>query len=54
MERPAPLQQLFLSMATNADAAERFANKQAWYDADRGSMTLAEIVALAETTAERK
>jgi thioredoxin family protein len=54
VERPAALQQLFLSMATNADAAERFANKQAWYDADGGGMTLAEIVALAETTAERK
>ena len=54
VERPAALQQLFLSIAADPDAAKRFANRQAWYDADRGSMTLTEIVALAETTVERK
>ena len=51
IERPAPLQQLFLTMRANPRAAERFADRQAWYDADRGRTTLAEIVALAETIA---
>jgi hypothetical protein len=54
VERPAPLQRLFASMATDPDAAKRFANRQAWYDSDRGSTIVAEVVALAELTAARK
>jgi hypothetical protein len=51
VERPAPLQHLFQTMATSADSARQFADRQAWYDADRGRTTLAEVVALAERTA---
>jgi hypothetical protein len=51
VERPAPLQQAFASMATDADARRRFADRQAWYDADGGRTTMAEIVALAERAA---
>jgi hypothetical protein len=50
IERPEPLQKLFLSLS-NPASARRFARRQAWYDADRGRTTLAEFVALAERTA---
>jgi hypothetical protein len=48
VERPAPLQSLFLSIAIDPEAARRFADRQAWYAADRGRTTLEEVVALAE------
>jgi len=50
VERPAPLQDLFFSMATNADSAKRFADRASWYDADRGRTTIAEVLGLAERT----
>jgi hypothetical protein len=51
VERPAVLQRLFLSIATSPAAAKEFADRQAWYDADGGRTTLAEVVALAERSA---
>jgi hypothetical protein len=51
VERPAPLQKLFLSISTDPEAARRFGERQAWYAADRGATTLDEVVALAEQTA---
>ena len=50
VERPAPLQDLFFSMATNPDSAKRFADRASWYAADRGRTTIAEVLALAEQT----
>ena len=51
VERPAPMQQLFFAMATDPESARQFAQRAAWYDADRGRTTIAEFVALAEHTA---
>jgi Thioredoxin len=51
VERPAPMQQLFFAMATDPGSARQFAQRAAWYDADRGRTTIAEFVALAEQTA---
>jgi Thioredoxin len=48
VERPAPIQELFFSMATNPENAKRFRDRAAWYDDDRGRTTIAEILALAE------
>jgi hypothetical protein len=48
VERPAVLQRLFQSMAQNPENAQRFAARQAWYDADRGRTAMAEFVARAE------
>jgi hypothetical protein len=48
VERPAELQQMFLSMSTNAENARRFSQRQTWYESDRGLSTLREIVALIE------
>jgi hypothetical protein len=50
VERPAPLQDLFFSMATNPDSARRFADRASWYDLDRGRTAIAELLALAEGT----
>jgi hypothetical protein len=50
VERPIPLQKLFQSLA-NPESTRQFAQRQAWYDADRGRTTLSEFVALAERTA---
>ena len=50
VERPAILQDLFFSMATNPESARRFADRAAWYERDRGRTTIAEVVALAERT----
>lgn len=50
VEHPAVLETWFSSMATDAAAARRFANRAAWYDDDRGRTTVAEFVALAERT----
>jgi hypothetical protein len=51
VERPAALQKMFSAMGRDAESRQRFAQRQSWYDADRGMTTLAEIVALAERTA---
>jgi hypothetical protein len=51
VERPQPLQQLFLSLAARPEEGERFAHRQAWYDADQGRTTLTEFVELAERIA---
>jgi hypothetical protein len=51
VERPAVLQSLFLSMATNPENVQRVANRQTWYDADAGVTTLTEVVLLAERSA---
>jgi hypothetical protein len=48
VERPALLQSLFQSIGTNPESARQFAQRQTWYDADRGRTTVAEIVTLAE------
>jgi len=53
VERPAPLQQMFFSMAASPEAARRFAERAEWYDHDRGRTTIAEFVALAEQTARK-
>lgn len=50
VERPAPLQDLFFSMATNPDSARRFADRASWYDADRGRTAIAEVLAIATRT----
>jgi hypothetical protein len=44
------LQRLFQSLS-NPENARQFAQRQVWYDADRGRTTLSEFVALAERTA---
>jgi Thioredoxin len=51
IERPAALQAMFRSMADDPDRAREFANRQAWYDADRGRSTLDEILTIAERIA---
>jgi len=48
VERPAELQALFFSMATDPESARKFADRASWYDADRGRTTIAELLALAE------
>jgi hypothetical protein len=53
VERPLPLQDLFLGMANDPDRARRFADRAKWYEADRGRTTIAEFVALAEQTTAR-
>jgi hypothetical protein len=50
IERPQALQELFLSLRDHPEHAERFAQRQSWYDADGGRSTLAEFVELAERT----
>jgi hypothetical protein len=50
VERPAIVQQWFLTMAASAQNAMRFADRQAWFDADAGRTTRKEIIALAEGT----
>jgi hypothetical protein len=53
VERSAVLQKLFRSIVTNPDNAQRFGQRQSWYDADHGRTTLSEFVELAEQTALR-
>jgi hypothetical protein len=50
VERPEPLQTWFLSMS-RVPQQDRVARKMSWYEWDRGDTTLAEIVALVESTA---
>jgi len=54
VERPAVVQAWFLAMATSAESAKRFEDRQSWYDSDRGRSVLAELTDLAERTALRK
>jgi hypothetical protein len=54
IEHPSFLQMLFESMATNPEAAQRFGQRQTWYDSDQGRSTVAEFVSLAERTAAGK
>jgi hypothetical protein len=51
VERPAPLQRLFHSLADPA-SARQFADRERWYVADRGRTTLTEFVQLAERTSD--
>jgi hypothetical protein len=51
VERPAPLQDLFFAMATDPESAKRFAERAAWYEADRGRTTIAEVLAVIEGSA---
>jgi hypothetical protein len=50
VERPSVLQSLFQSIGTNPENAKQFAQRQTWYEADGGRITVAEVVALAEKT----
>ncbi|MBL8202376.1 MAG: thioredoxin family protein [Chromatiales bacterium] len=52
VERPASLQWWFLGMTGQISDDERLERKLSWYDWNRGSDALAEIVVLAEQTAK--
>jgi Thioredoxin len=54
VERPAELQQLFLSMSTNPENAQRFSLRHLWYESDGGLTVLKEVLALIEQTSEKK
>lgn len=54
VERPAELQNMFLSMSTNPENAKRFSQRRAWYESDRGLSALREIVALIEETRDKE
>ena len=54
VERPAALQQLFLSMSTNPENAQRFSQRHLWYESDGGLTVLKEVLALIEQTSEKK
>ena len=49
-ERPSAMQRWFLTMATDAESAKQFANRQAWYEADQGRTTVDELIALVART----
>jgi len=54
VERPAELQQMFLSMSTNPENAKRFARRGAWYESDGGLTVLKEVLALIEQTTDKR
>ena len=54
VERPAELQNMFLSMSTNPENAKRFSQRRSWYESDRGLSALREIVALIEETRDKE
>ena len=54
VERPAELQQMFLSMSTNPENAKRFAQRGAWYESDSGLAVLKEVLALIEQTTDKR
>jgi len=54
VERPEVLQQLFRSMGSSPESARQFAQRDSWYEADRGVTVLTEIVALVEQTRATK
>lgn len=51
IERPAALQDWYLSIGVKLSQQDRYARKMSWYDWDRGDSSVNEIVALAEKTA---
>jgi hypothetical protein len=51
VERPAALQDWYLSVGAGLSQQERYARKMSWYDWDRGDSSVEEIVALAEKSA---
>ena len=53
VERPASLQWWYLDIADQISEEERLERKMSWYDWNRGSDALAEIVILAEQTAKK-
>jgi hypothetical protein len=54
IERPAELQQMFLSMSTNPENAQRFSQRHLWYEVDGGVTVLKEVLALIEQTNEKQ
>jgi hypothetical protein len=52
VERPAELQQMFLSMSTNPENAQRFSQRHIWYESDGGLTVLKEVLALIEQISE--
>jgi hypothetical protein len=54
VERPAELQQIFLSMSTNPESAQRFSQRRAWYESDGGRTVLKEVLALIEQASARE
>jgi hypothetical protein len=50
VERPAELQQMFLSMSASPENAQRFAQRHLWYESDGGRTVLQEVLALIEQT----
>jgi hypothetical protein len=51
VERPAALQDWYLTNGAGLSQRDRYARKMSWYDWDRGDSSVAEIVALAEKSA---
>jgi hypothetical protein len=51
VERPAALQEWYLSAGAKLSQGDRYARKMSWYDWDRGDSSMTEIVALAERAA---
>ena len=51
IERPAPLQEWWLSQPTERPLMEKFREKMAWYDEDAGASTMAELVTILEAAA---
>jgi thiol-disulfide isomerase/thioredoxin len=54
VERPAALQWWYLGMANQISDDERLERKMSWYEWNRGSDALTEIVVLAEQTVKKK
>jgi hypothetical protein len=54
IERPAELQQLFLSISTSPENAQRFSQRHVWYESDGGRTVLQEVLALIEQTSTRR
>jgi hypothetical protein len=54
IERPAELQQLFFSMSSNPENAQRFSQRHLWYESDGGLTVLKEVLALIEQTNAKK
>jgi hypothetical protein len=53
VERPAELQQMFLSMSDNQENARRFSQRHLWYESDAGLTVLKEVLALIEQTQDK-
>jgi hypothetical protein len=54
VERPKVLQDWFRLMSVDPESARRFADRGAWYEADRGRTMLRELAALVEQTSGKK